>query len=116
MERMRNPLLLAAFTLVFVALSQAMCGFSRAEAAETSVVRVAAAGDLKFALDEVIVALHRQHPDIEIRVSYGSSGNFYAQLSNRAPFDVFFSADLDYPRRLIRDGLALPETEFKYGV
>lgn len=86
-----------------------------AQAAE-KVVRVAAAADLKFAFDEIREAFQRQHPDIEVVVTYGSSGNFYSQLSNRAPFDIFLSADLDYPRRLIQQGLALAESEFSYAV
>ena len=84
--------------------------------ANERVVRVAAAADLKFALDEIIASFHRQHQDIKAQVTYGSSGNFFAQLTNRAPFDVFFSADLDYPRQLIEQGLALKETEFLYAV
>lgn len=87
-----------------------------AQAAEKKVVRVAAAADLRFAMDEVREAFQRQHPDIEVVVTYGSSGNFYAQLSNRAPFDMFFSADLDYPRRLIQQGFAQAESEFPYAV
>lgn len=79
-------------------------------------IRVAAAADLKFALDEVITEFQRQYPQITVRVSYGSSGSFFAQLSQRAPFDIFFSADRAYPRRLIEQGLALPETEFPYAV
>jgi molybdate transport system substrate-binding protein len=85
-------------------------------AAEKGAVRVAAAADLKFAFEEILEAFHRQHSDIKVQVTYGSSGNFYAQLSNRAPFDVFLSADVDYPRRLIRDGLAAADGEFLYGV
>jgi molybdate transport system substrate-binding protein len=85
-------------------------------AAEKGAVRVAVAADLKFALEEIVEAFHRQHPDIKVQVTYGSSGNFYSQLSNRAPFDVFLSADVDYPRRLIRDGLAPADGEFLYGV
>jgi molybdate transport system substrate-binding protein len=50
-----------------------------------------------------------------VRVTYGSSGNFYAQLVNGAPFDIFFSADVDYPRRLIAQGVALG-SEFRYAV
>src|SRR5207245_5658587 len=58
----------------------------------------------------------RQHQEIEVLVTYGSSGNFYSQLANRAPFDMFFSADLDYPRRLIQQGLVSIESEFQYAV
>jgi molybdate transport system substrate-binding protein len=79
-------------------------------------VRVAAAADLKFAMDEIVEAFRREHPAIDVQVAYGSSGNFYAQLSNRAPFDIFFSADVDYPRRLIREGVAFADSEFLYGI
>ncbi len=77
-------------------------------------IRVAAAADLKFALDELITEFQRQHPQITVKVSYGSSGSFFAQLSQRAPFDIFFSADRAYPQRLIERGLA--QTEFLYAV
>ena len=86
-----------------------------ARKAEQGAVRVAAAADLKFAMEEIIEAFRREHP-IDVQVTYGSSGNFYAQLSNRAPFDIFFSADVDYPRRLIREGKAPADSEFLYGV
>lgn len=85
-------------------------------AAEGGAVRVAAAADLRFALDDIVDAFHLRRPDIKVQVTYGSSGNFYAQLSNRAPFDVFLSADVDYPRRLIREGLAPADGDFVYGV
>ncbi len=90
--------------------------YARPAQAAEKVVRVAAAADLKFAFDEIREAFQRQHPEIEVVVTYGSSGNFYSQLSNRAPFDIFLSADLDYPRRLIQQGLALAESEFPYAV
>ena len=79
-------------------------------------ISVAAASDLKFAFEEVIAEFQRTHPGIAIEVTFGSSGNFYAQLSNKAPFDIFFSADRDYPRKLIEQGDALAETEFQYGI
>ncbi|MGE0378532.1 MAG: molybdate ABC transporter substrate-binding protein [Planctomycetaceae bacterium] len=81
-----------------------------------SVVSVAAAADLKYALDDLTVEFARSHPQIEVRPTYGSSGNFYAQLSNKAPFDIYFSADIDYPRKLIEQGHADKETEFLYAV
>jgi len=85
-------------------------------AAEQGTVRVATAADLRFTMDEIVEAFRRERPAIDVLVTYGSSGNFYAQLSNRAPFDIFFSADVDYPRRLIQQGLALAGSEFLYGV
>ncbi|HLJ97027.1 MAG TPA: molybdate ABC transporter substrate-binding protein [Gemmataceae bacterium] len=79
-------------------------------------VSVAAAADLKFALDEIIVAFQHRHPDIQVGVTYGASGTFYAQLSNHAPFDLFFSADMAYPHRLIEQGFAAPDSAFIYAV
>jgi len=79
-------------------------------------VTIAAASDLKFALDEVIAAFNRQHPEITCKVTTGSSGNFFAQLSNKAPFDLYLSADIDYPRKLVEQGLAIRETEFQYAI
>ena len=81
-----------------------------------SVIRIAAASDLKFAMDELIANFEKQDPHSQVNVSYGSSGNFFAQLSNRAPFDMFFSADMHYPRQLSEAGLAWPESEFSYGI
>ena len=69
-------------------------------------VRVAAAADLQFALDAVFEAASASTPGLRAVVTYGSSGSFYAQIENGAPFDLFLSADADYPRRLAARGLA----------
>src|SRR5579885_1711396 len=79
-------------------------------------VRVAAAADLKFALPEVVAAFQEAQPDIRVAVSYGASGELFAQLSNGGPFDVFLSADMDYPRRLVADGVAAQDSEFLYAI
>jgi molybdate transport system substrate-binding protein len=91
-------------------------GTAGAQGRSDRLVVVAAAADLKFALDEILEAFRGRHPDIQVRVTYGSSGNFFAQLSNRAPFDIYFSADVDYPRQLVEQGLAATDTEFLYAV
>ncbi|MGI4869582.1 MAG: molybdate ABC transporter substrate-binding protein [Janthinobacterium lividum] len=66
---------------------------------------VAAAADLEYVLDSLVTVFNRQHPQGPVTVVYGSSGKFYEQLSHGAPFDLFFSADSDYPRRLQQAGL-----------
>jgi molybdate transport system substrate-binding protein len=77
---------------------------------------VAAASDLKFALDEMLQEFQKEQPQTTVKVTYGSSGNFYSQLSNQAPFDIFFSADIGYPRKLSKQSLTSPGTEFLYAV
>jgi len=108
-------ILLVCWTVTAWAQSR-LSGARLAQATSGRLVRVAAAADLKFALDEISAAFRAKHPDITVQVSYGSSGNFFSQLTNRAPFDMFFSADVDYPRQLIAKGLAAKETEFLYAV
>jgi molybdate transport system substrate-binding protein len=68
-------------------------------------LRVAAASDLQAALPEIVRDFERSAA-VQVTVSYGSSGNFFAQIQNGAPFDVFLSADVDYPRQLADAGLA----------
>ena len=79
-------------------------------------LRIAAAADLRFALDDVAKMYGRRHPDVSLEPVYGSSGMFYAQLLNRAPFDLYLSADLQYPRQLAAQGLILPGSEFTYAL
>jgi molybdate transport system substrate-binding protein len=79
-------------------------------------ISVAAAADLKFALDEISREFGKRNQGIRVNVAYGSSGNFYSQLQNQAPFDLFLSADMEYPRKLSEQGLSLPGTEFAYAV
>jgi molybdate transport system substrate-binding protein len=79
-------------------------------------VRVAAAADLQFALKDVVAEFERAHPNIHVDTTIGASGNLYSQLANQAPFDVFLSADRQYPQKLIQAGRADGSTEFRYAV
>jgi molybdate transport system substrate-binding protein len=83
--------------------------------AQGSEIRVAAAADLKFALGD-LAAQYEKQAGTRLDVTYGSSGNFFSQIQNGAPFDVFFSADIDYPRKLEAAGLAEPGTLYEYAV
>jgi molybdate transport system substrate-binding protein len=84
---------------------------SRAFAAEE--ILVAAASDLQFAMPELAQKFEQQ-TGAKVTLTFGSSGNFTNQIRNGAPFDVFFSADLNYPRQLAADGLADPKTLYHY--
>lgn len=79
-------------------------------------VRIAAAADLKFALDEVASRLVRQHPPVRIQPTYGSSGSMHAQLQQRAPFDLYLSADVSYPRDLVTRGIGTDRDVFVYAL
>src|SRR5688572_5996884 len=79
---------------------------------QTRVVRIAAASDLRYALEEITAQLTRAQSDLDLEVAYGSSGTFFAQIVNGAPYDLFMSADVEYPRQLAGRGLILPGSEF----
>ena len=76
---------------------------------------VAAAADLQFALTDLAAEYRKAHPDVDLQTVFGSSGNFYAEIRNQAPFDLFLSADSEYPRKLIEEKLAAPQSLFVYG-
>src|SRR5919197_291909 len=78
-------------------------------------VNVAAASDLSFAINEIIPQFERETGH-KVRLTLGSSGNFYAQIVNGAPFDVFLSADVNYTKQLEMAGRAVPGSTFIYGV
>jgi molybdate transport system substrate-binding protein len=121
-ERRRRVYLLvgiSALPAVFFCACDRSDRQSAAPSAQPSAERtvsVAAAADLKFALDEIAAEFQKRNPAIKVNLTYGSSGNFFSQLSNKAPFDVFFSADIDYPNKLVAAGLAVKDSEFKYAV
>lgn len=76
---------------------------------------IAAASDLNFAFNE-LAADYEKTTGIHVRPSFGSSGNFFAQILNGAPFDLFFSADIAYPSKLEADGLTVPGSLYRYAV
>ncbi len=69
-------------------------------------ITIAAAADVKFAMDEIVTAFKMTAPGDEVGVVYGSSGNFNTQIQQGAPYDLYFSADIAFPRELAKNGYA----------
>jgi molybdate transport system substrate-binding protein len=84
-----------------------------APAHSADALTIAAASDLQFALKD-LAARYEKETGAHLQITFGSSGNFLAQIRNGAPFDLFFSADVDYPRKLAAAGQADPATLYEY--
>jgi len=94
---------IAAFILIFVL----------AVPSQGQEITVAAAADLRSALDE-ITSHFQTETAVHVKVVYGSSGNLFQQIQNGAPFDLFFSANSDYPKKLEAASLSVPGTYYEY--
>ena len=68
--------------------------------AQPATLTIAAASDLRFALDELLQSFRATRPGVRVDVVYGSSGKLSTQVRNGAPFDIFFSADRAYAQEL----------------
>jgi molybdate transport system substrate-binding protein len=84
---------LALFLALFLA------GPARAEK-----VTIAAAADLRFAMEELVASFKQGNPKDEVEVIYGSSGKSHTQIHQGASFDLFFSADISLPEELAKAG------------
>ena len=67
-------------------------------------VSIAAAADLIYCVAELNSEFRKRNADVDVEASNGSSGMFFQQIRQGAPFDIFMSADLDYPRKLAAEG------------
>ena len=86
------------------------------KSALAATVTIAAAADLTYCIEELNERYRKNHPDTELKVSTGSSGNFYTQIQHGAPFDVFLSADISFPKKLVCKGLADNSTLTVYAI
>ena len=89
--------------IIFVGLAFVCFG------ANAQTVKVAAAADLRYAMAEIAKQFMKTHPGTNIETVFGSSGNAFTQISNGAPFDIYFSADLMYPQKLEKAGLTITD-------
>ena len=90
----------------------ALCGSGPVDAAE---IAVAAASDLNVAFRDAAAQFERQ-TGTHVKLSLGSSGNFFSQIQNGAPFDLFCSADIRYPQQLEESGQAVAGSLYRYAI
>jgi molybdate transport system substrate-binding protein len=93
----------------------ALCGFGVARAASAEEIRVAVAANFAAAMDALAQRFHASTGH-EVLASSGSTGAQYAQIRNGAPFDLFFAADVERPRLLEKQGVAIAGSRFTYAV
>jgi len=96
---------LSLITVLAVAFVSQLCAAQE--------ITVAAAADLQFAMQDVAARFEKETGKT-VKLIYGSSGNFFQQIQNGAPFDMFFSANLDYPKKLEAAGLTEPGSYYQY--
>ena len=73
---------------------------------EASTIRMAVAANMSYAIKPLIKVFNQKHPNTKVQVILGSSGKLTAQIAHGAPYDIFFSANIDYPTILYRQGVA----------
>jgi len=94
-------------------LLSAISGWAQEKTAPELVV--AAAADLSTALKEIGDGYEKK-TGVKVKLSFGASGALTQQIQNGAPFDLFFSADMDYPHQLIAAGDADGASLYQYAV
>ena len=87
------------------------CSLLIATSTHAEKITIAAAADLKFAMDEIVTTFKQAHPADQVDVIYGSSGKFHTQIQQGAPYDLYFSADIGFPRELAKTGFAASEAK-----
>ncbi len=93
-----HHVLLATMALATPVLASAQTG--------PRAVAVAVAANMKPAFEEIAVRFQEKNPGVEVKATYGASGNFFAQIANGAPFDLFLSADAHFPATVVEKGFA----------
>src|SRR5687768_1194244 len=98
---------LPALLVVMLAL---IATSGRLEANGTSALSIAAAANFVYALDALNSEFKRHNSAVALTSTTGASGSLFAQIRNGAPFDIFLSADTDYPEQMVAAGLGARST------
>jgi molybdate transport system substrate-binding protein len=90
-----------------------MLGLAASNASQAAETSVAVASNFTAPMQKIVAQFEKESSH-RAKLSFGSSGNFYAQIRNGAPFQLLLSADEQIPTRLERDGLTVPGSRFTY--
>ncbi len=94
------------YSIIFLLI---LSGFSIAQSGQK--ISIVAAANLKVALDSIASVFKIQNPNSDVEITYGASGKLFEQISNSAPFDIFFSADMEYPNKLKQKKLTVSDVK-----
>jgi molybdate transport system substrate-binding protein len=101
--------------MILVILALCLFVITGVNGAVAEEITIAAASDLNFAFREIVTEYEKASGN-QVRLTLGSSGNFFAQIQNGAPFDLYFSADISYPKKLEEAGLAVSGSLYPYAI
>jgi molybdate transport system substrate-binding protein len=101
--------------MIQVVIALCLFAITSVNGAVAEEITIAAASDLNSAFKEIVAEFEKTTGN-HVKLSLGSSGNFFAQIQNGAPFDLYFSADISYPRKLEEAGLTVPGSLYPYAV
>ncbi|MCX5876696.1 MAG: molybdate ABC transporter substrate-binding protein [Deltaproteobacteria bacterium] len=96
-------------TLKTIGLLFLTCTFLNVSPAYAEKITIAAAADMKYAMKDIVAAFQQTVPKDTVEVVYGSSGHAFTQIQQGAPYDLYFAADINYPRELGQKGFAATE-------
>ncbi|MDH5692957.1 MAG: molybdate ABC transporter substrate-binding protein [Gammaproteobacteria bacterium] len=91
-----------------------LIAFCSSPPATAKTLTIATASNFHSTLLKLVESFHKLNPSVRINISSGSSGSLYTRISMGAPYDLFFSADVDTPKRLDGQGLVKKNTRFTY--
>lgn len=112
MKRRSGKRILTAVALL-IALSS-ISSWTQEKKSQTELL-VSAAADLNPALNEIAQQFEKK-TGVRVKLSFAASGALTQQIQNGAPFDLFFSADMDYPRQLIAQRHAVNSSLYEYSL
>ena len=79
--------------------------------ANAQTLTIATAANFRDPMTEIIKEFQAENPEVTIKPVFGSSGNLYNQITNSAPFDIFFSANVKYPQKVYEAGMSYAAPE-----